>query len=96
MTSVPQTATGWVEIGKGKYQITAWVTMKVTAEWNPDYPGMISWYDAGSPWRRFAHGRDWHYTEAEAIKRACEMRDRRVASLKKQIAAIAAMKFEVK
>lgn len=51
MTSVPQTATGWVEIGKGKYQITAWVTkyamtngiMKVTAEWNPDYPGMISW-----------------------------------------------------
>ncbi len=51
MTSVPQTATGWVEIGKGKYQITAWVTkyaltngiMKVTAEWSPNYPGKIAW-----------------------------------------------------
>ena len=39
---------------------------------------------------------EWHKTEAEAITRAKEMRDKKIASLKKQIAKLEAMKFEPK
>ena len=38
----------------------------------------------------------WHKTEAEAVARAKEMRDKKIASLKKQIAKLEAMKFEPK
>lgn len=39
---------------------------------------------------------DWHKTEVEAIARAEQMRAKNIASLKKQIAKLEAMKFELK
>ena len=41
-------------------------------------------------------GNDWHRTEEAAIKRAEEMRTRKIASLRKQIAKLEAMTFDKK
>jgi polyhydroxyalkanoate synthesis regulator phasin len=41
----------------------------------------------------FLHGDDWHTTPEAAIARAEEMRTRKLASLKKQIAKLEAMTF---
>lgn len=39
-------------------------------------------------------GRDWHRTKESAISKAEEMRQKKIASLKKQIEKLEAMKFE--
>lgn len=50
----------------------------------------------GDSYDTYAHGNDWHRTEQEALERAEKMRARKIASLKKQIAKLEAMKFVVK
>lgn len=40
-------------------------------------------------------GRDAHYTEADAMQAAARMRDKRLASLRKQVAKLEAMTFKV-
>ena len=39
-------------------------------------------------------GREWHKTKESAIKKAEEMRQKKIASLKKQIEKLEGMKFE--
>ena len=41
----------------------------------------------------YLHGNDWHTTPEAAIARAEEMRTKKIASLKKQIAKLEAMTF---
>ena len=40
-----------------------------------------------------AHGNDWHKTRAEAVKRAEEMRVKKIASMKKSIASLERLKW---
>lgn len=42
----------------------------------------------------FAHGKDWHINRDAAVKRAEEMRKKRIASLRKQIEKLEAMDFK--
>ena len=42
----------------------------------------------------YFHGDDWHETKEEAIKRAEEMRTKKIASLRKQIEKLEALKFD--
>lgn len=44
----------------------------------------------------FVHGNDWHTTESAAFNRAEEMRQKKIASLKKQIKKLQGMQIEVK
>ena len=41
----------------------------------------------------YYHGKDWHKTRKEAVKRANEMRDKKLASLKKSIERLKKLKF---
>ena len=43
----------------------------------------------------YYHGKDWHRTPEAALARAEEMRIAKLASLRKKIAKLEAMKFEV-
>lgn len=51
--------------------------------------------DMTTPYARYFHGegRDWHRTEEDAIKKAEEMRIRKIASLKKNLKKLEEMKF---
>ncbi|MDV3428293.1 MAG: hypothetical protein LIR50_14950 [Bacillota bacterium] len=42
----------------------------------------------------YGEGKDWHKTKEAAIKRAKEMRDKKVKSLEKQIEKLRKIKFE--
>lgn len=42
----------------------------------------------------YLHGKDWHLTKEEALRRAEEMRIKKLQSLDKQVKKISAMKFE--
>lgn len=46
-------------------------------------------YDNG----RYAHGNDWHKNKEAAIARAEQMRTKKIASLKKQLAALEKLEF---
>jgi hypothetical protein len=43
----------------------------------------------------FAHDNEWHFTAEEAVARAEEMREKKIASLKKQIAKLEKLEFKV-
>jgi len=55
---------------------------------------MIAYRTEGSMFDQYAHNDDWHCTLPDAIAKANEMRAKKIASLKKQIAKLEAMKFE--
>ena len=76
-----------------KYALTAGI---IEAEGVIAAPGMISYHDATGPALQFAHGNDWHTTERAAFNRAEEMRQKKIASLKKQIKKLEGMQIEVK
>ena len=85
-------------------EIQAWVTKYaltdgikcIVGEISDCAPNMISEIKSGTWLSSCFHGKDWHKTEAEAIARAEQMRVEKIASLKKQIAKLEAMKFEPK
>lgn len=54
----------------------------------------IAYRTDGSMYDQYAHGSDWHHTLPGAIAKANEMRIKKIASLKKQIAKLEAMRFE--
>ena len=60
------------------------------AELSRDFPDMIS----ERPSYAHYHKPDWHETKEEAIKRAEQMRIKKIASLKKQIEKLEKMDFE--
>lgn len=43
----------------------------------------------------YLHRNQWHSTKEEALKKAEDMRIKKIASLKKQIAKLEALKFDV-
>jgi hypothetical protein len=81
-------------------KITAWVTkhaltrgiLTVDAEVYDD--GCISWRGS-SMFVQYAHGKDWHRTQAAALARAEEMRAKKIASLRKKIAALKRLQFKL-
>lgn len=75
-----------------KYALTQGIFEKEAKEC--DRPGMIS-IDEGYGCVYFHdEGKDWCRTRESAIKRAEEMRQKKIASLKKQIKKLEEMKFE--
>jgi hypothetical protein len=58
--------------------------------------GSRAWINSrqfGTAFGNYFCGNDWHKTKAEAIARANQMRDQKIASLRKQIAQLEAMTF---
>lgn len=88
---------------KEREVITAWITayalsagiQKVQAEVIRE--DVISYKGDSDTWSGsgYAHGKNWHRTEAAAIARAEEMRTSKLKSIDKQIAKLKALKFEV-
>lgn len=85
--------------------VTAWITkyaltdgvIKVSGKVNHEISSrMFTYRLPGDFSDTYVHGNDWHRTEHEALDRAEKMRAKKIASLKKQIAKLEAMKFVVK
>ena len=82
----------------------AWVTryaltdgvLTGEAEVSEQSPDMIRFFWGNPEGMFYVHGNDWHRAEEAAIKRAEEMRTRKIASLRKQITKLEAMTFEKK
>lgn len=80
-------------------KITAWVTQYALTDGiivvngevcNDINSGMLSYGDNDN---YYAHGNNWHRTQESAIKRAEEMRDKKICSLKRQITKLENMNF---
>lgn len=56
--------------------------------------GMIKHIDRGHTVYYLGEGREWHRTKDEAVKKANELREKKLASLKKQIAKLEGLTFE--
>lgn len=76
-----------------KYALTKMGILEIEAEVCSG--GMIQETDAPYPTFYHGEGRDWHRSRASAVARAEEMRVAKIASLKKQIARLEALKWEV-
>lgn len=76
-----------------KYVLTAGIE-KITGELSGN---TFSYKQEESFWTTYLHGegRDWHRTEESARKRAEEIRLKKIASLKKQIAKLELLTFSV-
>ena len=57
---------------------------KMVKENAPRWPGTLAQY---------FHGNDWHTSRTEAVKRAEDMRKRKIASLRKKLDQLEGMKF---
>lgn len=56
---------------------------------------MIKYRPVGSRYDQYAHGKDFYFCEEDAIARAEIMREKKIASLRAQIAKIGSIVFEV-
>lgn len=52
---------------------------------------MVTW---GDKFSQYAHGKEWHRTEAEALKCAEKMREAKIASLKRSISKLEKLEFK--
>lgn len=77
-----------------KYALTAGIQIK-NAEKSSTSDGMVGVKHGGYTAYFHGEGRDWHRTAESALKRAEEMRRKKIASLNKSLAKIEAMKFTV-
>ena len=78
-----------------KYALSNGKILKIEARPCGDVSNtMIAYRTEGSMFDQYAHNTDWHRTLPDAIAKANEMRAKKIASLKKQIAKLEAMKFE--
>ena len=85
-----------IEVWSTKYVLTSGIE-KITGKIDKREPrAFIKMGDKFSSMAFVFWVGDWHKTEAEAIARAESMRAKKIASLKKQIAKLEAMKFELK
>lgn len=80
-------------------QIKAWVTKYSLTEGilcvngnicHSINSGMLEYNNYG-----IAHGKDWHRTEEDALKRAEEMRINKIMSLKKSISKMEKLEFNI-
>lgn len=83
-------------------KIRVWITThaltkgirQVDAELSSNSPNLVCYGGCGYS-RNYAHGegKDWHRTAESAVKRAEDMRDRKLASMRKSMAKLEAMVF---
>lgn len=76
-----------------KYALTAGIRL-VDAELSSSSPNMVSYGNVGYG-SQYAHGegKDWHLTPESALKRAEEMRKKKLASMRKSMAKLEALTF---
>lgn len=73
-----------------KYALTIGI-YEIEAE-GTQQSGMIS--DSNNPYTYYhTEGKDWHRTREAAVKRAEEMRTKKIASVKKQLTKLEKMEF---
>lgn len=78
----------------GREKITAWVTRYALTtgiemvDGKTDGDGYLSYGEYS-----YASGNDWHHTREAAVKRAEEMRLKKIASVKKQLEKLEKMRF---
>ena len=78
-----------------KYALSNGKILKIEARLCSDVSNtMIAYRAEGSRFDQYAHNTDWHRTLHDAIAKANEMRVKKIASLKKQIAKLEKMEFE--
>ncbi len=78
-----------------KYALSDRKILKIEARLCGDVSNtMISYRTEGSMFDQYAHDTDWHRTLPDAIAKANEMRVKKIASLKKQIAKLEKIAFE--
>lgn len=87
-----------------KEEITAFITTYALSEGILEVKGVVChnissdmlWYRLPKAmFDSYAHGKNWHRTKEAALARAEEMRQRKIASLKKQIEKLENMVFEI-
>jgi hypothetical protein len=78
-----------------KYALTVGITEE-DAERCDTRPGMIKLTAEKHKWQPYVYGEgvDWHTTRESAVKRAEQMRQKKIASLRKHLAKLEAMRFE--
>lgn len=80
-----------------KYALTQGILQADDAEVCVDInPGMIRVPSMGTSAMFHGEGRQWHRTEASALKRAEQMRRDRIKSLERQIGKLKGMTFEAR
>lgn len=75
-----------------KYALTSGI-MEVEAEFCASMSTMVVYRAAGEEFDQFAHGNDWHTAIESAKFKAKQMRQAKIASLKKQIAKLEKLEF---
>lgn len=78
-----------------KYALTDGIVI-VDAEASENSIGMISYKKPDHWGTMFAHGKDWHRTEEQALARAEEMRKKKIVSLEKSIAKMRSIEIKVR
>lgn len=59
-----------------------------------EYPGLVT-VKGSALWDSYhGEGKEWHRTRESAVKRAEQMRDKKIASLEKQLARIKGLSFD--
>jgi ketol-acid reductoisomerase len=71
-----------------KYALTQGI-IETEAERSKNHEDMIDTGKFG-----YYHGSDWHKTKQEAIKKAEEMKEKKILSLEKQLTKLRILKFE--
>lgn len=79
-----------------KYALTTGIMEKMAEMVSDSYACVPAQYDATGvtiSYRQHVHGKDFHFNREDAVKQAEKMRVKAIASAKKKIAALEAMKF---
>ena len=76
-----------------KYALTQGIFEIEAEECGMGFPGMIQTKEE-YPSYYHKEGKDWHRSKESAIKRAEEMRQKKISSLKKKLEKLEKMKFE--
>lgn len=76
-----------------KYALTQGIFEIEAEECGMGFPGMIQTKEE-HPSHCHEEGKDWHRSKESAVKRAEEMRQKKITSLKKKLEKLEKMKFE--
>ena len=77
------------EVFVTKYALTTGITCNLVTMYGPN---MVC--EEGRKSLMSYHGKDWHTTFEDAVARANEMREKKIKSLKKQIAKLEGLVFD--
>jgi hypothetical protein len=81
-----------LEIWSTKYALTKGIVHYQQAEQSREFPTMVG--IKGECMDSYLHAGDWHTTRKAAVKKAEEMRLRKIASLRKALAKMERLRFE--